>query len=367
MPGILSEGSFHDYIPEGWRLKNEQYLRHEAWAITRSMLSYFNGGTLPNGNVAGILRDPFTSVPSTYKAIAELADAKKPLNNVTATLQPGNIVYNGDDQNNGYFFFDDVAPGNYMLYLTAEDYSVDSASVTISANKSVFVYKTLTQIPNENLPNVTASLPENNSTGVSNATDIRITFDISMDKSSTEAAFSLSPTVSGEFSWEDNQKILVFNPTYNLTAGETYTVTMSNSAKTIFDKSLVAEYSYSFSTRSKLNLISAYPIDGQNEISQSVQVVLKFDNAIEASTLGGNISFEDSDGTFVNLSVDQSAYAKGFITFVPTTQLQHGASYKVILGENIGDVEGVKFQENIVIIFTVEKETYIEGNLVDDF
>ena len=28
MPGVLSEGSFHDYIPEGWRLRNADFLHH---------------------------------------------------------------------------------------------------------------------------------------------------------------------------------------------------------------------------------------------------------------------------------------------------------------------------------------------------
>ena len=111
MPGILSEGSFHDYVPEARRLKNSGYLRHEAWAIARSMLEHFGGGTLQNGNVAGIVRDPYESISSSYQPIAELGDSKKPLNHVKATLQPGNFVYNGDDENNGVYFFDNVTPG----------------------------------------------------------------------------------------------------------------------------------------------------------------------------------------------------------------------------------------------------------------
>ncbi|MCB9207452.1 MAG: N-acetylmuramoyl-L-alanine amidase [Ignavibacteriales bacterium] len=40
MPGTLSEGSFHDYIPESFRLKNDAYLDHEAWAITKAFIKY---------------------------------------------------------------------------------------------------------------------------------------------------------------------------------------------------------------------------------------------------------------------------------------------------------------------------------------
>ena len=56
MPGTLSEGSFHDYIPESWRLKNDSYLKHEAWAIAKAFIDYYNLTTFSNGEIAGILK-----------------------------------------------------------------------------------------------------------------------------------------------------------------------------------------------------------------------------------------------------------------------------------------------------------------------
>ncbi len=367
MPGILSEGSFHDYIPEGWRLKNEQYLRHEAWAITRSMLSHFNAGTLPNGNIAGILRDPSATVPSSYKVISSLGDSKKPLNHVKVTLQPGGQVYTGDDQNNGYYFFENLVPGNYKLYLEAEDYALDSAEVTVYANKSTFFNKNLSLVGNDNNPNVTESIPANLITNFSNAGNIEIQFDIRMDENATASAFSIIPSVAGNLSWKDNQKRLIFNPTKNLTPGETYQVTITNSAKTIFGKNLVVDYNFQFSTRSKLTLTSAYPLDGATDISRSVNIRLQFDEAINSGTLGGNISFKDADGKSVNLVVDFYAYSDGLISFVPASNLDIGKSYVVTIGENIGDVEGVTFQESMEISFTVETEEFPNGTIVDDF
>ncbi|HEX2982044.1 MAG TPA: N-acetylmuramoyl-L-alanine amidase, partial [Ignavibacteriales bacterium] len=57
MPGTLSEGSFHDYIIESWRLKNEKYLHNEAWAIARSFLDYYNLAPFSHGILAGLIRD----------------------------------------------------------------------------------------------------------------------------------------------------------------------------------------------------------------------------------------------------------------------------------------------------------------------
>ncbi len=295
--------------------------------------------------MAGILRDPFVTVPTEYQPISALGDTKKPVNNVLATLEPGNYVYNGDDQNNGYYYFENLTPGQYTLYYSAENYAIDSVAVTVSANKSTFVDKFLTLVPNENTPTVVTTIPLNNTTNFSNAANIEVEFDINMEEAATEAAFSITPTVAGTFSWEDNQKILIFNPTGNLVAGTDYQVKIANTAKTIFDKQLPFGYIFDFSTRAKLNLIKEYPSNGATDISRTVEVRLQFDQAINMGTLGGNISFEDSEGNFVTPIVDLTGYAKGIISFVPEVNLKLGATYKVIVGENLGDIEGVTFQE----------------------
>ncbi len=367
MPGILSEGSFHDYIPEAWRLKNDMYLRHEAWAIAKSMLQYFDAGTLTTGKLVGIVRDPLVNVPSSYKAISELGDTKKPLNNVRAVLEPGGLVYEGDDQNNGYFYFEDLTPGNYTVYLEAEDYALDSSTVVVSANNSTFIQKNLSLVPNEANPTVIATLPADNIEDASNASNIKVLFDIRMDAASTQSAFSISPAVPGEFSWEDNQKTLVFNPNSNLTAGVKYTVTIANSAMTIFGKSLLFGFEFEFTTRSKLKLVSAYPSNDVIDISKTVQVQLQFDNAIDATSLPGNIQFLDSEGNFVNLVVDYELYSKGMIAFYPKESLETGATYRVVLGSGIEDTEGVTYNEELIIEFTTEDYEINTGNLVDDF
>jgi N-acetylmuramoyl-L-alanine amidase len=136
MPGTLSEGSFHDYIPESWRLMNSMYRKHEAWAITRSFLEYFEAGTLSYGEIAGVIRDDQKIV--NYFYISGSDDQNVPVNNITATLQPGNQVYQGDDLNNGFFLFDSLMPGIYSVHLQAPGYFSDSIEVVVEANNTVF-------------------------------------------------------------------------------------------------------------------------------------------------------------------------------------------------------------------------------------
>ncbi len=87
MPGTLSEGSFHDYIPESWRLRNEYYLKHEAWAIAKAFLQYFSQPQFSFGEIAGIVRDPFL-ISKLLIIFAATDDRNKPVNNIKVTLLP---------------------------------------------------------------------------------------------------------------------------------------------------------------------------------------------------------------------------------------------------------------------------------------
>ena len=138
--GQLSEGSFHDYIPESWRLQNLEYRKHEAWAIARSIIEYFEAGEFKQGIVAGLVKDAVRKVD--YLALNN-ADSRLPINGFTVSLNPGNKLYTGDDNNNGFFMFDSLSPGDYELIYTAEEYFSDTVTVTVSANKTTFADKNM--------------------------------------------------------------------------------------------------------------------------------------------------------------------------------------------------------------------------------
>jgi N-acetylmuramoyl-L-alanine amidase len=365
MPATLSEGSFHDYIPESWRLKNTDYRRHEAWAITRAFLNYFNAGTVEFGAVAGLLRDPLNNV--SYFYLPSTNDQKKPINHSTVTLQPGNMVYNGDDDNNGFYLFDSLAPGQYTLYFEAEDFALDSAVVNVTANNTVFADKYLDEAPNYNAPLVVSHSPDSSNGDVSLKPQIIIEFDIRMNTALTQGAFSIMPNVSGSFTWENNYKRMIFTPSSNLTPGTEYEVKISTAAKTHFDSALEEEYSFVFNTKSKLNMITNYPQDGQEDISTSVLLILKFDGPIMGNSLSGNIEFKDSAGTIVPVYVDQNGYSSGQIRFEPQNALKKGERYSVVLKSGISDTEGLSLNEQVEIEFRTENDFYNSGTILETF
>ncbi|MBI9032804.1 Ig-like domain-containing protein, partial [bacterium] len=365
MPGALSEGSFHDYLPEAWRLKNDSYLRHEAWGITRALLEHYDAGTLTTGIVAGIIRDPDEGVPSSYQAMSDLGDNKKPINNIKVTLQPGNIVYNGDYQNNGFYMFDELEPGDYTLYIEADDYTPDTVDVTVTANNSVHVNKYLYPSPNPTAPNIVSNMPETESEKVSLINEIVVEFNKRMDETSVENGFSISPAMLGTFAWEKDSRIMKFKPVVALQPGTDYTVILSSDTKSHFQVNLENDYSIDFKTRSELNLIDNYPRNNEVNVSTTTDLVLTFDAPINSSTLGVNFSLKDSKGKTPNFTPDMGAYSNGQVIIRFMDTLKSDELYKLELSDGVGDIEGLTIDSSVTIQFTtIGKE--VEADFIVD-
>lgn len=365
MPGTLSEGSFHDYIPESFRLRNTYYHKHEAWAIVRSLIDYFNLTDISDGIIAGIVRDPFQDV--SYYSISGTNDDKKPVNYLKATLFPDSLVYNGDDKNNGFYFFDGIAPGNYTVIIEAENFKADTFDVVSVANTSKFYDVWMEVEPDYSVPQVVNIEPSGNVTDVSLFQPVTFEFDIRMDKTSVQNAFSSTPEISGSFEWGNNDKLMTFTPSGKWNPGTEYTVQISSSAQSIFGVSMDSSYQLVFTTRSKLNLVDVYPKAGENNVSTTAMIIIEFDAGIDAGTLSGNVLFLDPQGNFVSIFVDQTAYKDGIIKFEPTNELKKGTEYTLELKEGIGDVEGLKFGETYSAVFQTESFSYVDGVILEDF
>jgi N-acetylmuramoyl-L-alanine amidase len=137
VPGLISEGSFHDYLPETYRLMNDDYKQLEAWHHFRAFCLYYGGNPGKKGKIAGFVKDSASKVTQ-YATIVNSKDQWRPLNGAKVTLQPGNLSYLTDNLNNGFFIFDNLDPGMYRVTfeadqfktMTSPDLRVDSAKVT---------------------------------------------------------------------------------------------------------------------------------------------------------------------------------------------------------------------------------------------
>jgi len=367
VPGTLSEGSFHDYIPESWRLMNLSYKKHEAWAIARGFLKYFSQPGFPTGTVAGLVRDLNKTV--SYFALTAKNDNKLPLNNIKVTLEPGGKVYNGDGNNNGFFLFDSLAPGSYKVYYEAPGYYKDSSSVTVTANASSFADKFLLYDTTV-VAKIVSYYPSSQTDSVKTISSVSIRFDLPMDTVSTNAAFQLSPTAQGTFAWSDGNKLITFKPLIPYFKSTEYTVTLKKTAKTIWNIPLSDDLSFKFVTknRNRYLLEKTYPVANTYINLGYPQIRLQFETPVLNGSLSGQINLYNKDRirlTAINVKIF-TENGKGLIYFETKDALANG-EYALSLGGKIADVDSIPMVDSVEIPFTVFSILPSEINLLDDF
>ena len=121
LPGFLSEGSFHDYLPERERLLNETYCWLEAWNQSQGFDEYFGRkGKFKNGVIAGTVRWEDLKRQDEDRRVFD-DDELLPINGALLRLYNSRGVlcrtYKTDDMDNGVFVFSNLQPDKYRLEL----------------------------------------------------------------------------------------------------------------------------------------------------------------------------------------------------------------------------------------------------------
>jgi hypothetical protein len=97
---------------------------------------------------------------------------------------------------------------------------------------------------------LSTTYPNNGELFVSTFSNIRLTFNTYMVKSSVQNAIIISPEVSGMLNWYNNSKtVMEFNPSQSLKYNTKYTFTIGTEARDIFGSNMKEPYTFSFITR----------------------------------------------------------------------------------------------------------------------
>ena len=146
LPGMLSEGSFHDYLPERERLFCDNYCWLEAWNQSIGIDEYFGRESkFKNGVIAGAVR--WEDTPRRDKDQRVFGeDRLKPLNGALLRLYNSRGVltriYTLDNRDNGVFVFTNLPKDKYKLelYYGNEDLYI---TTHVKASKNHTTYKNL--------------------------------------------------------------------------------------------------------------------------------------------------------------------------------------------------------------------------------
>ncbi len=172
---------------------------------------------------------------------------------------------------------------------------------------------------------------------------IVISFNQMMNKKSVERAFSVSPQVLGDFSWNANQ--LTFSPRTDLEKGVSYKVLVGASARNKFFKSLKREWKQTYNILDYPEIIVVTPAD-QSIIMQDQRLTVLFDKPIrslERETIADSlVTFEPSvEGKFEWLGTS------GF-EFVPTNGWPAATAFTATIHKGVEALNGTTTAQDYV-------------------
>lgn len=378
IPGALSEGSFHDYIPETYRLMSLDYKWIEAWNFRKAIDDQFGLPGVPYGAIAGRLNDSRFPRVGDFKMIGDdqletVDTAYVSLWDETGTTKLQETI--SDMVFNGIYAFRKVEPGKYMLKVNGNRHYESTAMVEVVADEISFMNFKMNKIRNTP-PVVEAYTPQwkEGEAGVLCNIPIVLDFNWDMDTASVEAAFSITPEIPGEITWEKNNLRMVFTPSQTYQTSTIYTVGISTDAKHAGGMAMTAPFEMSFFTadRNYMSILGQFPKDGEEVHFDNPAIEVRFDKLPNVTPILKQIEIVDSEGVAVKLNTRKMTYSKnggeyGFFRIPFTKDLTVGSEYKMTLSKEISDKDGIPLQDSVVVKFTavdagVEKtDSLIEG------
>ena len=157
-PGFLSEGYFHTYQPARHRALNPDWCCQEGLRYFRGIVDYFGTAKDTKGYIMGAVRTKEKSIEnSLYQYNSKTNDKYAPIHGAKIVLRnaSGEVIktdcyhyvkrmltnqdyYTTDNNYNGVFVFENLAPGNYTLSVHANGYKDYSQSITVTANATTY-------------------------------------------------------------------------------------------------------------------------------------------------------------------------------------------------------------------------------------
>ena len=159
IPGFLTEGYFHTYSPARHRALNTDWCRQEGVRYYRGIMDYYGKSKETVGYIMGYVRsktEKLTNDPL-YLPHNVSNDVYKPINGAKIVLRnsSGQIVktncypyvkrmlrdqlyYTTDNNYNGVFVFENLAPGIYTISVHANGYADYTETLTVKADATTY-------------------------------------------------------------------------------------------------------------------------------------------------------------------------------------------------------------------------------------
>ena len=362
----LSEGSFHDYIPEAYRLLSFYYCWMEGWNISLGADKYFDRlGNFSQGVVSGNVRDDrikrLQENPQPFIVYGD--DNLMPIHNATVRLLDDNGTEvqrtMTDTLRNGIYTFKYVNPGTYTVEVSEPSHFTQTATVTVNANGSTYQNFYLKRV-RDTPPVVVDYSPvwHEGDAAVKCSHPITLTFNWDMDSVTTCSAFTLDPPVEGNFKWEDSYYRLVFTPKDAFDVNTLYTLTLKKTAEHGGGTPMEEDFTMQFYTqpRNHLSELAVFPYEGAPVHYTKPTVELRVDSLLDTYNLFQRMRVLDSEGNELAWNKRSIKYNKngdnyGFVRIPLVKDIEPGKQYHLILDTDIADTAGIHLPAARDIVF----------------
>ena len=362
----LSEGSFHDYIPEAYRLLGLQYCWMEGWNISLGADKYFDRlGNFSQGVISGNVRD------DRIKRLQECAqpflvygdDNLMPIHNATVRLLDDNGTEiqrtQTDTLRNGIYTFKYVNPGTYTVEVTEPSHFSQTATVTVTANAATYQNFYLKRV-RDTPPMVVDYTPvwHEGDPAIKCSTPIILSFNWDMDSTTTCDAFTLDPPLEGNFTWEDSYYRLIFTPKDAFDVNTLYTLTLKKTAEhgggTPMDEDFILQF-YT-QKRNHLEELAVFPYESAPVHLKTPTIELRVDSLLDTYNLFQKLRVLDSEGNEIAWNKRSIKYNKngddyGFVRIPLVKDIEAGKDYHLILDVDIADTAGIHLPAARDIVF----------------
>ena len=367
VPGTISEGMMHDYLPETYRLMNIDYKRQESFYFAKTFYTWFCDKELPYGAIGGKIYDVYQKqLFPDYKPNKNTRDVLRPINRGVVELwKDGAKIssYTTDTLYNGCYFFWNLQPGTYVVKAVPEGYYPMADTLEVVNDKISYANFSLS-LQRQTPPEVVNYSPKVEITdSVLVSTHLTFTFNWDMNEEATAAALQISPAVEGTITFEDDAHTMRFVPVKRFEPATEYTVTLGTGAchpDATFDNHLKEPFSFKFRTslRGNLEVLQTYPVNNSEGVPVDAAFIAVFDGKLATSS---NKYFKvyDAAGKDIspvarNIKLNGAApepYGSARFELKAGT-LQPNSTYRFVLKGDILDLAGVRLMDEHTITFT---------------
>lgn len=371
VPGTLSEGMMHDYLPETYRLMNIDYKRQESFYFAKTFYTWFCDKELPYGAIGGRIHDVYQKqLFPDYKPNKNTRDVYRPiLKGLVELWQDGNKLasYTTDTLYNGCYFFWNLKPGTYVVKATPDGYYPQEETLVVENNKISYAHFGL-QMKRDTPPVVLDYSPKVEITdSVLVSTQLTLSFNWDMNEEETAKALTISPAVEGTITFEDDAHTMRFKPASRFEPGVEYTVTLGTGAchpDATFENHLQEPFTFKFRTQNRgaVRVIQTYPANNSENIPVDAAFIAIFDGKL-ANSSNKYFKVYDAAGNDIspvsrNVKLNGAAPAPyGSAKFeLKAGALKPNSEYKMVIGAEVADVNGVIVNDPVTVKFKTGDE-----------